>query len=109
MAFAIVEADVTGSGDFGALTGLAVHQVRKVAAIRSYDVGIAVTVEIRQGYVSCGPLGIAECAEFGEVALAVIFVDKFAVGGIVANYDVEVSVAIDIGERRRIGAIGCRP
>jgi hypothetical protein len=43
------------------------------------------------------------------VALAVIQVDKFAIGRIVADHDVQVAVAIDVGQRRRIGAVGRRP
>lgn len=46
---------------------------------------------------------------FSEVALAVIQVDKFVIGRIVADHDVQVAIAIDIGQRRRIGAVGRRP
>jgi hypothetical protein len=99
----------TRSGDLGAFTGFSVHQVRIVAAVGDHDVWIAVTVEVRQGHVPCAPLGIAERAEFSEVALAVIQVDEFAIGRIVADHDVQVAVAIDIGQRRRIGAVGRRP
>ena len=52
---------------------------------------------------------VPERAEFSEVALAVIEVDKFAIGRIVADHDVQVAVAIDIGQRRRIGAVGAVP
>ena len=93
----------------GAFTGFSVHQVRIVAAVGGHDVWISVTAEVRQGHVPCAPLGIAERAEFSEVALAVIQVDKFAIGRIVADHDVQVAVAIDIGQRRRIGAVGRRP
>ena len=109
MPFAIVEADVTRTGDLGASTGFSVHQVRIVTAVGGHDVRIAVTVEVREGHVPRAPLGIAERAEFREVALAVIQVNKFAIGRIVADHDIQVAVAIDIGQRRRIGAVGCRP
>jgi hypothetical protein len=99
MPFAIVEADVTRSGNLGAFAGFSFHQVRVVAAVGGHDVRIAVTLQIRQGHVPCTPLGIAERAEFSEVALAVIQVDKFTIGRIVADQDFQVAVAIDIGQR----------
>jgi hypothetical protein len=109
MPFAIVQADVTPSGDLGAITWLSVHQVRIVASVGGYDIRIAVTVEVRQGHVPCAPLGIAECSEFSELPLPVISVDNFAIRRIVADHDVEVAVAIDIRQRRRISAVGRRP
>ena len=106
-ALAVVEADVTRSGDLGAFTGF--HQVRIVAAVGGHDVRIAVTVQIRQGHVPCAPLGIAERAEFSEMALPIIQVDNFAIRRIVADHNVRMAVAIDIGQRRGIGAVGRRP
>lgn len=97
MSFAIIQADVTRSGDVAPLTGFAIDQIRIVAAVGGYYVRIAVTVEVRQGHVPCAPFGIAERAEFSEVAAAVISVNKLAIGRIVADHDVQVAVAIDIG------------
>lgn len=106
-ALAVVEAKETRSGDVGAFTGFSVYQVRIVAAVGGHYVWMAVSVEVRQGHVPCAPLGIAERAEFSEVALTVIQVDKFAIRRIVADHDVQV--AVDIGQRRRIDAVGRRP
>ena len=63
----------------GAFAGLAVHEVRIVAAVGDYDVRIAVAVQVGQCHITRSPVRAAECTGLGEVSFAVIQVDKLAI------------------------------
>src|SRR5580658_6824817 len=94
VALAVVQADVTRRGDFGAF-----------AAVGDHDVRIAVAVQVGQCHITRGPVRVAECTGLGEVSSSVIQVDKLAIRRIVADDNVQVAVAIDVRQGRRIGSI----
>jgi hypothetical protein len=64
-----------------------------------------VGIEIRDRHVPHRPLGLAVARAFAEAALAVIQVDEFRVGRIVAEHSVQRTVAIHIDEARRVRAV----
>src|SRR5580704_1548966 len=94
VALAVVQADVTRRGDFGAF-----------AAVGDHDVRIAVAVQVGQCHITRGPVRVAECTGLGEVSSSVIQVDKLAIRRIVADDNVQVAVAIDVCQGRGIGSI----
>ena len=69
------------------------------------DVEPAVAVEIRDGGVARGPLGNAPGASDRELALAVVQVHELLVWRVIARQDVEILVAVEIGQRRRISPV----
>src|SRR6185295_14822088 len=74
-------------------------------AIGGYDIREAIPVEIGQRYITRAPTRLAERAGLGKVSLPIVQVQELAIRLVVADDDVQIPIAIDIGERRRIRAI----
>ena len=73
--------------------------------VGDHDVRIAVAVQVGQCHITRSPVRAAECTGLGEVSFAVIQVDKFAIRRIVADDNVQVAVAIDVRQGRRICSV----
>ena len=84
-AAAAVEADVVGS------TFVA-------APDRHHDVGSAIPVQIRDGGIPHLPLGHAERRALGEGAVTIIEIDPLRIWRVVADDNVQITVAIQVDE-----------
>lgn len=69
------------------------------------DVGIPIGIEAGESDVARGPSRVAKLPAGGEPSFAIVFLDQFAAGGVVADDDVEVSIGVDIGQGGGIGSI----
>ena len=63
------------------------------------DVSVAVAIEVGHRDVTRGPLGAPEAAGGAVVSPAIVEVNHFAVGTIVADGQVQAAVAIQISQR----------
>ena len=95
-AFPIVEANKTWFG-----------VVRRGTAVGNNDVRAVVAVEVGDGHVAGGPLGLAKSARDAKMAMAVVQIDELAVGPVVADHEVEMPIAVEIGQSGGVGAVGC--
>src|SRR6476620_7228865 len=79
--------------------------IARAWSIGSDHIWSSVTVQIGNGSVSRGPFWSAPSASRPQVSFAVIQVDQFAIRRVVAYHNVQVTVAIDVSEHRRIRTI----
>jgi hypothetical protein len=71
-------------------------------------VGSTVAVQVRNRGIASRPLRITPGARHGESPFAVVEVEELPIGGIVADDDVEIAVAVQISEGGCVGTIGSR-
>ena len=77
--------------------------IRKISPVRRDDIRKSVTIEIRDRHISRLPTGLAKRSDLGEVPLAIVPVHQLAVRRIIAHHNVEMAIAIHIGQRRGVG------
>jgi hypothetical protein len=79
--------------------------VARARTVRCNDVEPAIAIEIRNRRIPRRPFRDAPRSDDCEAALPVIEVDELLIGSVVAGEHVEIVVAVQIGERRSVGAI----
>jgi hypothetical protein len=73
------------------------------------DIDLSIAIQIGKCRVARGPLSHAPHAADGEAAFAVVQVDELLVRRVVAREHIEVTVGIDVCQRRCVGSIRRRP
>src|ERR1051326_682977 len=71
------------------------------------DVGPAIAVEIDDTGVTSRPLSITVGGPEMEMAVAIIQVSNFRIGSIIAEHDIQITIAVEVYQAPRIRAIGC--
>ena len=89
----VIDADVVRAPVLGA------------APVGDDDLGTAVAVQVRHRDVPRGPLGLSEGSGEDEGCGAVVPVDALVVGPVVPDHEIEIAVAVEIGERGGIGVV----
>jgi hypothetical protein len=69
------------------------------------DIDPSIAIQIGDCCVARGPFSHTPCAGDREAAFAIVQVDELPVRRVVAREHIEVTVAIEIRQRRRVGSI----